>query len=326
MGDLTVSVVIPTWNSARYLPLTLEAVLGQSVPPHEVIVVDDGSDDDTPAVIESYLDQILYVRLDNSGGPARPRNVGVAMATGDLVAFCDSDDIFASNAVESATVAFLANPEIDFVWGDYDLIDSHGHVIRKNGMANYQEFRKYLQPTGQEVLSVLEAGMGYRSLLRGLFMGISSVVVRRSTLTKAGSFDETLRNSDDREMWLRLARLGACFAYQDSVRFYYRKHDLSVTSRGYRRIPSMISNFRRQIPFIDNKEDLDYVRKRIGYYRLEYAWGLRCNGHLEEAEAAYRLALEERWSWLGLRGLVITKVMKLAASRGFNGKFKSGKS
>jgi len=308
MNEPLVSVVIPTYNSARFLPRTLEAVLGQSHPAHEVIVVDDGSTDNTQAVIEPFLDRVTYHRQPNFGGPSGPRNVGIQLAKGEFVAFCDSDDILKPDSLADAVAAFSAFPQIDFIWGDYEVIDEQDEVQRSRGMDTYQDFRASLHATDHESLGIMEPGTTYRWLLRGLFMGISAVVVRRKVLIDAGPFDETLKNSDDREMWLRVARGGACFAYLDRIRFSYRKHSGSVTNRGYLRMPSVISNLERQIPFIEQPADLDYVRRRINRCRLGYAWGLRLNGDLDQAEAAYRHALAEARTWQGLKGLMLTKL------------------
>src|SRR2546423_7727277 len=91
--NVTVSVVVPAYNYARYLPQAIDSALGQTHPPLEVIVVDDGSTDDTPRVLDAYGDRIRAVRQANQGAGAA-RNAGIAVARGEYVAFLDSDDLW----------------------------------------------------------------------------------------------------------------------------------------------------------------------------------------------------------------------------------------
>ena len=112
-----VSVVIPTRNRASYLPLAVESVLNQTPPPLEVIVVDDDSTDDTAAVVERYGDQIVYRKIRNGGRPAVPRNVGIELAKGELVAFQDSDDEWAPGKLERQ-LSFMADESVVLSYGN----------------------------------------------------------------------------------------------------------------------------------------------------------------------------------------------------------------
>src|SRR5580692_10804378 len=91
--DMNVSVIIPTYNRADLLPYTLKAILEQIKAPHEIIVVDDGSIDNTREVVTSYDPSVKYIWIENSGDLVA-RNVGLRVATGNFVAFCDSDDVW----------------------------------------------------------------------------------------------------------------------------------------------------------------------------------------------------------------------------------------
>lgn len=91
--SVTVSVVVPTYNRADLIGETLERILAQTVPPAEVIVVDDGSTDDTPAVLARFGARIRVERIENSG-EIDARNHGIRLARGTLIAFCDSDDLW----------------------------------------------------------------------------------------------------------------------------------------------------------------------------------------------------------------------------------------
>lgn len=111
-SPLRISCVIPVFNGADYLAESLESVLSQTHPPFEVIVVDDGSTDSTPAVAQAYGSRIRYVRQDNAG-PAAARNRGVELSLGELVAFQDADDLWHPTKLARQVARFVARPELD---------------------------------------------------------------------------------------------------------------------------------------------------------------------------------------------------------------------
>ncbi|HVC60147.1 MAG TPA: glycosyltransferase family A protein [Acetobacteraceae bacterium] len=118
---MDISVVIPTYNRADLLPLTLDTVLGQSRAPAEVIVVDDGSTDGTAAVVQKFADRVRYYCIENSGEFAA-RNFGVAHARYPWIAFCDSDDLWASDKLHWHAVLHRACPELAYSFSDFVII------------------------------------------------------------------------------------------------------------------------------------------------------------------------------------------------------------
>lgn len=109
---LRVSCVVPVFNGSRYLAETLESLFSQTHPPFEVIVVDDGSTDETGAVARAFGQRIRYIHQDNAG-PAAARNRGVELARGELVAFQDADDLWHPEKLSRQTARFAARPELD---------------------------------------------------------------------------------------------------------------------------------------------------------------------------------------------------------------------
>jgi len=110
--SLRISCVVPVFNGARYLEECLESVLSQTHPPFEVIVVDDGSTDDTPSVARTFEPRIRYFRQDNAG-PAAARKRGVELCRGDLVAFQDADDLWHPTKLARQVARFVERPELD---------------------------------------------------------------------------------------------------------------------------------------------------------------------------------------------------------------------
>jgi glycosyltransferase involved in cell wall biosynthesis len=303
-----VSVVMPTYNNAEFLRESVEAALGQTYPEVEVVVVVDGSTDETADLLASFGNRITVCTLANSGGPSRPRNIGVAKARGEFIAFCDGDDVMAPSAVADAIQIFQDFPDVALTWADCQTINIDGKVLKQSVLLEYQDFRANLNPTFHPDVSLLEGSDIYTCLLRGLFLGISAVVVRKEILAEVGRFDESLKNSDDREMWFRIARAGFKFAFRDKVLFSYRQHPHSVSNRGYLRMPAVIANLSRQLEHLPAGENRDFVLERIMKCHLSAGWGLKDAGQYKAAEKAYRRALAHKRTWFGVRGLILSRL------------------
>lgn len=112
---MIISVVIPTYNRANYLKQALESVRKQTCPPHELIVVDDGSTDDTPELVRAFPDCVM-IRQSNEG-LASAQNRGIAASTGDLIAFLDHDDLWPKNRLEIVANCFKLHPQIGYILG-----------------------------------------------------------------------------------------------------------------------------------------------------------------------------------------------------------------
>ncbi len=117
----TIGVVVPSYNRAGLLPETLDAILGQTRPPDEVIVVDDGSADDTPAVLARYAPRVRAIRIDNSGDLVA-RNTGLRAAGSDLVAFCDSDDLWRPGFLAAMARLWQAEPRTLAAYGNFVIV------------------------------------------------------------------------------------------------------------------------------------------------------------------------------------------------------------
>jgi glycosyltransferase involved in cell wall biosynthesis len=187
-----VSVIIPTYNRAAYIADAIRSVQSQDHPDVEIIVADDGSTDDTPAIVAGFGDAVLYLPLAHSGLPAATRNRGLTKATGDFVAFLDSDDLFLPHKLKVQLPVLLANPEAGLVYSDgYYFRDDPAH------------------PTGHLLGGMpTPSGDVLPELLRGNFLlSPAMLLTRRSCLEEVGPFDEDpkLRVSEDYELWLRVA-------------------------------------------------------------------------------------------------------------------------
>ena len=180
-----VSVVIPTFNRAGLLRTAVESVLAQTYPALEVIVVDDGSTDQTEAMMQAYVGRVMYLRQANAGVSAA-RNRGLAAASGHYVNFLDDDDYFLPTKIESQVRCFEAHPQVGLVHCRYRFVDEAGDLLDTMG------------PLPQrEVL---------RRLVCGCFIWSGAPLLRRECLERLGGFDEhTWSACEEWDLWLRVA-------------------------------------------------------------------------------------------------------------------------
>jgi glycosyltransferase involved in cell wall biosynthesis len=196
-GVPTFSVVIPSFNTAATIELTLRSVLAQTDPDLEVIVGDDGSTDQTLAIVERVGDgRASALRLDHRGAAAA-RNAGIAASRGRFIAFLDSDDLWLPEYLAEMRRALDDAPDAGFAFTDAWVIDAAGRRVRKVSVV--------LSPVAEA--PPVDPGDFLRSLLEENFV-YTSVCVRREVLERVGGFDETLPAAIDYELWLRVAANG----------------------------------------------------------------------------------------------------------------------
>jgi glycosyltransferase involved in cell wall biosynthesis len=182
-----VSVIIPAYNKSDYTCRTVDSVLAQTYPQIEIVVVDDGSTDDTRQRLEAYGGRIRYVYKKN-GGACSARNEGIRQAKGEYLAFLDCDDLYLPAKIEHGVQYLQGHPEAGFVHTKAYTMDQHDKVV---GV--------------YERLAGRRDGWIADRLILGNFVCNSTVVARRSCVEKAGSFDESMFMPADWDMWLRLA-------------------------------------------------------------------------------------------------------------------------
>ena len=213
-----VSVIIPAYNRARLLPEAVNSVLAQTYQDFELIVIDDGSTDDTPEVARAFPPSVKYFRQANAGLSA-VRNRGVELTKGDYIVFLDSDDALLDHALEKG-VAFLdQHPEVAFCHGQVYTIDENSRPLRLRRPRGPK--RTCVRDGREEIAHLL--------LFRNI-IGPSATFVRRSCLEKAGPFNTALSSFEDWDMWVRLAKRYAVGHLAEPVALY-RVHSQSITAR-----------------------------------------------------------------------------------------------
>jgi glycosyltransferase involved in cell wall biosynthesis len=208
-----VAVIIPTYNRGSRLAATVESVLAQGDALGQVIVVDDGSTDDTPERVKPLLDRVTYIRQDNAERGAA-RNRGAQAATEPYLCFLDSDDRFLPGHLESALATLAAHPTAAAAYSDVLVEDDAGQVIE---VARGERLRGY---RGGEPVSSLIVNF------HNCHLGPGGVVYRRTAFEAVGGFreDRSLAGSEDFELNVRLLACGH-YARTDKLTFGYRVHE-----------------------------------------------------------------------------------------------------
>ena len=302
-----VTVIIPTFNAARFLPTALDSILSQEFRDFEVIVVDDGSTDDTAEVMRTYGGSaVRYVPLpENSGGCSKPRNVAIEQARGEFIALLDADDVWCPGHLAHAVAVFERAPHLGLVFTNCVNIDEDGQRFPGTRLDDYDNFHRIEKHEVGDHLFVIPRDVAFRAMFAEHFVGVSGAVIPRAVFARVGGFDEDLRNSEDRDMWYRIAR-EYDVGYVDAVDYHYRIRRGSMSSRGARLFQARIAVFRKQIR--DGLPvDLQRQAKRLvarNFYSLGYTD--QAEYRLREARENYVLSLREWPNVAALRGWCAT--------------------
>jgi glycosyltransferase involved in cell wall biosynthesis len=273
--------VIPAYNSERFIADTLRSVLAQTYPPHEIIVVDDGSTDGTRAIVTGTGGDVRYIFQPNQGVSAA-RNTGIAAATGELICFLDADDTWEPEKLQAQIAFMREHGDVGLVFSDEVEFDSTG--VQCISLLSTSRFASELGAGGRITDT-------YRKLLTENFIPTSTVMARRECFAVVGGFDHRLKAAEDRDMWCRIA---AHFPIACAPTVLGRKRvvpsslsrDPEMTLRG--RI-LLWTKARRMFPALASKRlvnsllgptylQLGYVLLHRNEAREARAMGLRCLG------------------------------------------------
>lgn len=296
-----VSIVIPAYNVAPYIGETLATVFAQTFTDFEVIIVNDGSPD-TEAfelAIMPYRERICYLKQENRGASAA-RNTGLRAARGELIAFLDADDLWLPNYL-TEQLKFISEYGCDLACADALIFGASADAGQ-----SYMDSLMSAAPH-EGLVTFIELVNADRSLIT------SGVVVRRDLVLEVGLFDESLRNAQDFDLWLRLARHGARLAYQRKVLLSYRSRPNSLSG-------DAINSHQRELRVFDKiEQSYEFTpaeRAEVGAViksrraLLEYELGklYLVPGDFDSARQSFANANNLRRSWKARLALCLTHV------------------
>ena len=219
-----VSVIMPAYNSSRYIGEAIESVLNQTYCHTEIIVADDGSTDSTREVVAAFnLGSRLQYLYQQNKGPAAARNLAIRYAAGDFFAFLDSDDLWTPRKLEKQLQLFQ-DRKVGLVYSNMECFQD-GEIpsgwLNQDGCAGEDD----------ELATPMRRGHAYEALLRRNFIPISTVVVRKDVLCEAGPFDGKFFQ-EDYELWLRIAKVHELdFIDEKLAKYRIHRNQISSTKR-----------------------------------------------------------------------------------------------
>ena len=266
---LLVSVIIPVYNSSKYIQKAIDSILAQTYSNYEIIVVDDGSTDSTKAKLEQYKHKIRYIYQENQGSAAA-RNIGIKLAQGELIAFLDADDLWSMpQKLEKQVACFVADPDLGGVNTGWRIIDGAGKHI------------KTVQPWHKAPKLDLE------TWLKKKCVRTSAMIFRHEWLEKVGGFDPEIRQSHDVDLILRLSLAGCKTIWLKEETVCYRQHEENTTKNSLKQakyVQAVLDKFfsRQDLP-----KSIRQQEKQIKYHTLVWiAWYQYYAGNLD-AMASY---------------------------------------
>lgn len=199
-----VSIIIPTYNYGEFITEALECSLQQTYENKEIIVVDDGSNDNTNEIVSSYKNKIRYFYQHNKGAPTA-RNQGVKLAKGDFITFLDADDTTPQDKLEILMEYLLENSSVYIVFGQTMRLKLSKYI---DGKPHFEEFES----------------PNYRKSL-------PSSIIRKSLFDKIGVFNESLHYCDDSDWIMRAQEMGITMRFIPKLTLYYRRHHRNITNQ-----------------------------------------------------------------------------------------------
>jgi glycosyltransferase involved in cell wall biosynthesis len=266
------SIVIPTYNRSNNLSKAIKSILSQTYTNFEIIIIDDGSTDETASVIKSFGDpRIIYKYIENYGGPARPRNIGITLAKGEWVCFLDDDDWWASEKLE--VCARYLNDQVDLLYHDLEII-----------YVKPSRFKRKITKSWQ-----VKSPVVFDLLLKGNAISNSSVIVRKGLLIKINGFNESreIISAEDYNAWIKIAQYSDNFLYLDQKLGYYLDQSFSISKRDMS-IPTRYA-INQFLPLLNSRQ-LKIVEANLLYLKALHHFQIN---NYSSAQQNFLLALQK---------------------------------
>ena len=287
---MQISVIIPTYNAADTITRAIDSILAQSHHVDEILIIDDGSTDNTAEIVRNYGNAIRYFYQKNTG-ISGAMNYGMEMAKGDWIAILAADDEWLPNLVSSQIRLIEEHPELRWTYCPYEKVTQTGRVVLQIPQAIQDEIDR-------------EGSLSFfRAELAGFIFGACGFLVKRSVFSELGNYDLAMRNGQDGDMWCRIALKYPRVAVCGDVRWrYYLDNPKSLHRRGRRyrdlQLKSLCRNMRhaKELGPEIVKEFRPYARMKVVDYLIREA-GRNClikPDTIEEAKSLFPLTARER--------------------------------
>jgi glycosyltransferase involved in cell wall biosynthesis len=265
-----ISIILPCYNGARWISQAIESVLAQTYEDFELVVVDDGSRDNSREIVSTYLhdERIRYIYQENKGFSGA-LNRGIRESRGEFIGFIGQDDLYMPNKLQVQVQYFDEHKDADLVHSGYCSIDSNGRIIGVY-MPNKLQVQYFDRYKDAKLSKFSSRQKMIRYLFINNFIGFETVLVRRNCFDEVGLFDERMTGFSDHDMWLRIAgkfNIG----YIDLILVKKREHKMQLSKMAFEECLQdeflIASKAIKEYPFL--KKD---IRKKLS--NLYYRWGI----------------------------------------------------
>ena len=294
-----ISVIMPTYNCGDYICEAIDSILSQTYNNFELLIIDDGSTDNTEVLINSYNNtKIKYYRIDPSGKPSIARNVGLTKATGEFILFCDADDLLPSATLQQKINFIQKFPEAALIFTDYLYFRGKEEEKDFEEYSYFQKNNNFIKSFPCNLIAHTHGNFFLfnknirQQLLIKLFIHTSTVMVSKTAISTCGLFDETLTFGEDWDLWLRISdeyQIGCI----DEILCYARKWNASITTK---RSEFLISSITMQRKFLEteslNIKAIQSIRKNIGDKAYEVGYKFFDN---------YNTRMARHWLWQSIK-------------------------
>lgn len=281
MNDFIISTVIPCFNGSKYIAEAIDSILDQTGIVSEIIVVDDGSQDDSCQIVEAYGDRVKLIKKKN-GGAAEARNAGIEVAQGKYIAFLDADDRFLPDKLFA---------HVDFMENAKNCVLTHSNIKVFGDVSNLNNRRRLEHNESDNV----PCGSVFNSLFEWNHILASTVVVRKDVFVASGNFNVLFRYCEDYEAWLRLSLEGE-FHYIDKITTEYRLHENNISRHDVLMDVGRVvaRDVSINLPSVRNGGSINYLRHRLVELAGDFGYGLYKRGHPSEARFVLRIGLKHK--------------------------------
>ena len=285
------TVVIPTYNRAKSLVRAINSVISQTLLSYEIIVIDDGSTDNTHEVVRHFSrNNFRYINKTN-GGVSSARNMGISLAKGDIIAFLDSDDEWQPSYLEQINHCYCKY-NVDYVFSD--LIKNHNNMATKSFMRSCPVFKTYISADSPVI--IFDENIMYRILLQEIPVKPSALSIRRDVVTKVGPFSENMICGEDWDYLLRLCRNHTA-AYLDFplVTLNVSKNSLHIEKKeeDAKGVIEMLKIYKLDLVNSSMKYLVPSVNRGIGNAHKHLAWYYLENNNKKKAVFTMYRAFKE---------------------------------
>lgn len=268
-----VSVIIPTYNSSKFVEEAINSIILQSYKNIEIIVIDDGSTDNTKDVLNKYInDSTITYCYQKNGGPGAARNRGIKESIGDFVCFLDSDDVYLPDSILDRAQVLKNYPEVGLCFSDYFLQTKQHQTKIIPHNRQYSKFNEAIEFSTKERNIYIFPKKSYNLVVPSCYLHTSSCMLRKSVLDIVGLFRTDIFCAEDNDLWLRIS-MHCKIAFIDKVGSIYKTHRSSLYIPSERYLKDLIvflEDIIRKYSF-DN-ETCRLLKKKLynAYFSLGY--------------------------------------------------------